>query len=211
MRLPAFAHTLMVAIAGPRWMALETGAEADVTGHAVFLSGNSYPADNHAHDAMYQRLARDFAYWTSQDQLLLLDRKRRLRHMDRRLSQLRRLIRNDRVASDVVLFGRSSGARLATLFPRHCKVRAVVCFSYPFHPPGADMDPARFAHLKDIETPVLIIQGEHDAYGGADIQRTYDFSPKVEIAIIDGDHDLRLGETQWDDVAGLVRRFLARV
>jgi predicted alpha/beta-hydrolase family hydrolase len=62
--------------------------------------------------------------------------------------------------------GKSMGGRMAThLAAQHLEsLSGVVCFGYPLHPPGKP-DQLRVAHLPSIAVPLLIIQGERDAFG----------------------------------------------
>ena len=79
----------------------------------------------------------------------------------------------DLAGEDKRLFigGKSMGGRIATHLAADLAdttvrplVRAVVCLGYPLHPPGKPERP-RTAHLPSILMPVLIVQGERDAFG----------------------------------------------
>ena len=43
-------------------------------------------------------------------------------------------------------------------------LKGIVVLGYPLHPPGQP-DKLRVAHLPSIKVPVLIVQGERDAFG----------------------------------------------
>jgi len=67
--------------------------------------------------------------------------------------------------------GKSMGGRIATHLAADATdtairplLRGIVCLGYPLHPPGRP-DQRRTAHLPAIEAPVLIVQGERDAFG----------------------------------------------
>src|SRR5688572_17251584 len=62
--------------------------------------------------------------------------------------------------------GKSMGGRMAThLGAQDVEgLKGVVALGYPLHPPGAP-DKLRVAHLPEISVPVLIVQGERDAFG----------------------------------------------
>jgi uncharacterized protein len=67
----------------------------------------------------------------------------------------------------LVLGGQSFGGRVASLVAAEhpAEVRAVVCFSYPLHRPGApETWDARTAHWPRIACPVLLLSGEADPF-----------------------------------------------
>ena len=93
--------------------------------------------------------------------------------------------------SRVVIGGKSMGGRMATLITDELKVQGVVCFGYPFHPPG---QPAklRTAHLEKMATPMLVLQGERDPFGTREDVAGYNLSQQIRIEwITDGDHSLK--------------------
>jgi predicted alpha/beta-hydrolase family hydrolase len=119
----------------------------------------------------------------------------------------------------VFIGGKSMGGRAATMLaaeagsPDH--IAGVVCLGYPFHPPGKP-DKMRTAHLPAIKCPVLIVQGERDAFGtraevaGWDIPNNIDFHWAPQ-----GNHDLvppkRSGltdEDNWSDAARAIAAFV---
>jgi hypothetical protein len=71
------------------------------------------------------------------------------------------------------------------------KIAGLLCLGYPFHPPEKPAQ-LRTAHLADLETPTLIVQGTRDPFGTRDEVATYKLSKAIEILWLeDGDHDLR--------------------
>ena len=67
----------------------------------------------------------------------------------------------------------------------------LLCLGYPFHPPGKP-EQLRTAHLAELKTPTLIVQGTRDAFGTRDEVATYGLSNTIEILWLeDGDHDLK--------------------
>jgi predicted alpha/beta-hydrolase family hydrolase len=91
----------------------------------------------------------------------------------------------------VVIGGKSMGGRMATLVADELRVRGVVCFGYPFHPPGQPAK-VRTVHLKDMATPMLVLQGERDPFGTREDVAGYELSPQIRIEwITDGDHSLK--------------------
>ncbi len=90
--------------------------------------------------------------------------------------------------------GKSMGGRIASMIADEAGVRGLVCLGYPFRPPGADPAVAarRTAHLRDLRTPTLIVQGTRDAFGGPDEVAGYALSPRIRVHWIeDGDHSLK--------------------
>lgn len=87
--------------------------------------------------------------------------------------------------------GKSMGGRFATMVADEAAVAGVVCFGYPFHPPGKP-DTLRVAHLEHLRTPTLIIQGTRDAFGSRDDAVAWRLSPRIEwLWIEQGDHSLK--------------------
>jgi len=116
----------------------------------------------------------------------------------------------------LLIGGKSLGGRVAamtageTLEPR---VRGVVAYGYPFHPPG-EPGKTRLPPLQAARLPVLVLQGTRDPFGGKDEVATYDVGPRAEVAWFeDGDHDLKprraSGETMAGHLATAARRIAA--
>jgi len=93
-------------------------------------------------------------------------------------------------ASDVVIGGKSMGGRIASLIADRLGVCGVVCFGYPFHPPGKP-EKLRTAHLEAIATPTLIVQGTRDPFGAPGEVAGYTLGGRVRVHWVeDGNHDL---------------------
>jgi len=74
----------------------------------------------------------------------------------------------------LALGGQSFGGRVASLVAaeRPADVRALICFSYPLHRPGApETWDARTAHWARIDCPVLLLSGESDPFARIDLLR----------------------------------------
>jgi predicted alpha/beta-hydrolase family hydrolase len=70
-------------------------------------------------------------------------------------------------------------------------VAGLVCFGYPFHPPGQP-EKLRVAHLENLKTPALFLQGTRDTFGTEDEVRQYSLSKKIRILFLpDGDHSFK--------------------
>ena len=94
-------------------------------------------------------------------------------------------------AGSLAIGGRSMGGRIASLVADECGVGALVCFAYPFHPAGRP-DKLRTAHLAELRTPTLILQGERDPFGSRAEVAGYRLSPALTLRwIADGDHGFK--------------------
>ncbi len=90
----------------------------------------------------------------------------------------------------LVVGGKSMGGRMASMVADEASVRGLVCFGYPFHPPGQP-ERLRTAHLERLRTPTLFIQGERDPFGTRDDVAQYILSASITVHWIeDGDHSL---------------------
>ena len=95
----------------------------------------------------------------------------------------------------LVIGGKSLGGRVASMIADQLhasgRIAGLLCLGYPFHPIGTP-DQLRTAHLADMQTPTLIIQGTRDPFGTREEAATYKLSKSVEILWLeDGDHDLK--------------------
>ena len=91
----------------------------------------------------------------------------------------------------VMVGGKSLGGRMATVIADEVRARGVVCFGYPFHPPGQPQR-LRTRHLEALVTPTLILQGARDPFGTPEDVAGYRLSPQVRIEwFADGDHSLK--------------------
>ena len=93
--------------------------------------------------------------------------------------------------SPVFLAGKSMGGRVATMLAADADCSGVVVFGYPFHPPGKP-EQLRTAHLTELRTPTLIVQGERDTFGHRSEVEDYNLSTAVRLHwLTDGDHSLK--------------------
>lgn len=126
-----------------------------------------------------------------------------------------------RVGTPVVIGGKSYGGRVATMLAAQdpTDVEAVLCLSYPLHPPGRP-DRLRVEHLQAINVPVMVVQGTSDPFGTP--SELAEHLPQATIvAVAGGDHGLHVARTrspdgrthgvreQLDDRRDLLARFLA--
>jgi len=92
---------------------------------------------------------------------------------------------------DLVVGGKSLGGRIASMIADDIGARGLVCLGYPFHPSGRP-DVLRVAHLRELRTPTLIVQGTRDALGSLEEVEGYELSPRISLAWLeDGDHSFR--------------------
>ncbi|HVG23470.1 MAG TPA: alpha/beta family hydrolase [Thermoanaerobaculia bacterium] len=93
----------------------------------------------------------------------------------------------------VLVGGKSMGGRMASMVADELRVRALICFGYPFHPPAKPQQ-LRTTHLEVLQTPALILQGTRDAFGTREEVATYALSPSIEVHWLEGsDHSLIKG------------------
>ena len=95
----------------------------------------------------------------------------------------------------LVIGGKSMGGRVASMVADSLfeagRVQGLLCLGYPFHPPGTPGQ-LRTAHLADLKTPALIVQGTRDEFGTREEVSAYQLSPAIELLWLeDGDHDLK--------------------
>ncbi len=146
-------------------------------GTVIYLAGDSYAVG----DGMKKNVAKYLAdrlkfHFEPQSKLLTFDSKSRveLGKLFHELAEgLNKLIES--LQATLILIGRSSGARIASLCAESSKVAAVICFAYPFKHPSKVEDKVRYQHLEFISKPTLIIQGVRDKYGGLVSIQKYKF------------------------------------
>ena len=107
------------------------------------------------------------------------------------------------------------GGRIASMVADRAKVRGLVCLGYPFHPTGKP-SVLRVAHLKELKTPTLILQGERDNFGGREEIAHYTLSRAIRLVFLaDGDHSFKprksSGRTEKQNLEEAVREIIAFV
>jgi hypothetical protein len=94
-------------------------------------------------------------------------------------------------AGPLAVGGKSMGGRMASLLADELGADALVCLGYPFHPAGKP-ERRRTAHLADLRTPTLIVQGERDALGDRPRVEGYALSAAIHLHwLTAADHDLK--------------------
>lgn len=90
---------------------------------------------------------------------------------------------------NIDLLAHSAGGVAATLVSNKTNVRRLVCFGYPFKHPDATEETYRTEHLKQVNKPLLIIQGTHDEYGAPEDAARYSLSQTTIVQPLDSDHN----------------------
>lgn len=91
----------------------------------------------------------------------------------------------------LIIGGKSMGGRVASMIADKHHAAGLLCLGYPFHPVGKPTQ-LRTAHLAQLKTPTLIVQGTRDPFGTRDEVAGYKLAKAIEILWLeDGDHDLR--------------------
>lgn len=112
------------------------------------------------------------------------------------LDAWKRVIEEHGGGPEVVIGGKSMGGRMATMVADEVRARGIVCFGYPFHPPGKPQQ-LRTAHLEQLQTPALVIQGTRDTFGNSDEVGMYPLSSRIRVEWIEGgDHSLFRSSTK---------------
>lgn len=107
--------------------------------------------------------------------------------------------------SQLFIGGKSLGGRMASMVADELGVAGLICFGYPFHPPGQPQK-LRTRHLEGLRTPALVIQGTRDPFGNESEVPRYRLSRSIAIEWLpDGDHSFkpraRSGFTEAENLA----------
>lgn len=87
---------------------------------------------------------------------------------------------------DVIVGGRSMGARVACRTAASSGALAVLCLAFPLQPPRrSGPRPTRIDELDQLTVPTLVVQGERDPFGMPPA------APGRVVAKVAGDHSLR--------------------
>jgi uncharacterized protein len=104
----------------------------------------------------------------------------------------------------LIVGGRSLGARVACRTVEATGAIAVLCLAFPFNPPRRAGKPpqSRLPELEAVTVPTLVVQGERDPFG------IPPSGPDREVVKVPGDHSLK---TDPEAVAAAVSAWLAGV
>lgn len=115
-------------------------------------------------------------------------------------------------AGALFIGGKSMGGRMATHLGAQGVdgLAGIVVLGYPLHPPGKP-EQLRTAHLPAIAVPVLIIQGERDAFGAPSeldpVVKTMP-APVTLHVVAGGDHSLAVRRRTPSDIYDVMRDWM---
>lgn len=196
--------------------------DSDARANLILAHGAGAPMDSPFMQQMSKRLvSRGVAVWRFEFAYMaerrINGRKRPPNPQPQLLEQWRAVYQSVRqqTAGRLAVGGKSMGGRMASLLADELAVDALVCLGYPFHAAGKPEKP-RVAHLADLRTQALIVQGERDALGGRDRVAGYLLSPAIRLHWLEAaDHDLKplkrsgfTHEDHLDTAADAVTAFL---
>ncbi|MBC8648453.1 alpha/beta hydrolase [Pseudomonas sp. MTM4] len=172
--------------------------QGEACGSFILAHGAGAPMDSPFMQQMTERLlARgvavfrfEFAYMAERR---ANGRKRPPNPQAQLLQEWRAVYRSVRqqTAGRLAIGGKSMGGRMASLLADELDADALVCLGYPFYATGKP-DKPRVAHLAELRTSTLIIQGERDALGDRDTVSGYALSPAIRLQwLVAADHDLK--------------------
>lgn len=165
-------------------------------GALIYLAGDSYPASNLEEESIGQYLAAalGLCFISHNDLLSYMDGAPKNDHagtqIDKRVAALKAAIGG--FSGPVILIGRSSGARVASLCADERNVLVVVCLAYPFKHPQKAEEEIRYRHLESLSTSTLVIQGIRDEYGGLLQMKKYKCSNAIRFFYVKAGHSMNL-------------------
>ena len=122
---------------------------------------------------------------------------RRTSSIETRVEQLKKNISNIGNNKEIIILSKSAGGRVASYIADELNINHLISISYPFQNPDEQKDSTRYKHLENLKTPMLIIQGDRDEYGGIEECQNYILSPKIELFFVDADHDFIVNKKDW--------------
>ncbi|MGY1725274.1 alpha/beta hydrolase family protein [Blastococcus sp. SYSU DS0533] len=91
----------------------------------------------------------------------------------------------------LVVGGRSAGARVACRTATQVDADGVLTLAFPLHPPGRP-EKSRAAELASVTAPVVVVQGETDAFGApAEVAAVLAGRANASVYAVPGDHALK--------------------
>lgn len=117
-----------------------------------------------------------------------------------RCKRLKKRIQELSVKNEVIIISRSSGGRVSSFIADELKIKHIICLGYPFQNPENGVEQERYLHLEHLKTPMLIIQGIHDEYGGIGVKEKYKFSSNIGLYFVDADHSFNVDANTWNEI-----------
>jgi predicted alpha/beta-hydrolase family hydrolase len=119
-------------------------------------------------------------------------------------------------AERIVLGGRSMGGRIASqVVAQGERANGLVFLAYPLHPPGRP-EQLRDAHLAQVASPMLFVQGTRDAFAREDLLQALvgRLRPRAELVrVTEADHSFKVlkrsGRMPEDVLSEVTRSLLA--
>src|ERR1035437_7856185 len=125
---------------------------------------------------------------------------RRNSSVELRIKKLKMSILKLGSQKEIIILSRSAGGRFSSRIADELNIKHIICLSYPFKNPNEAIEPDRYLHLINLKTPMLIIQGESDEYGGLEVKDNYIFSSNIELFFVDTNHDFKISNHDWERV-----------
>ena len=126
-----------------------------------------------------------------------------------RIEKLARRLNNIPRDTEITLIGRSAGAIVATMVSLQHPIHKIISLGYPFKHPDFEEEAYRHEHLLQVNTPMLIIQGLQDIYGGKEIEKKYHFNSNTTIVFEDINHDFELTEENRIRILKNIEQFIS--
>ena len=173
--------------------------------HIFYLGGDSYPTDAGVETLIADAFGSFFNLKVVRQSDLLIGCSDDWRAIPSRVAHLRDHL--DGLVGHALLIGRSSGARVVSMLANHPSVGAVICLAYPFQHPYEGVDVERYKHLPATVTPMMIIQGFNDPYGGEGLVSKYQLPDSIQVKYVDTNHEMMLAPEAWDEVVASMMAF----
>jgi len=126
-----------------------------------------------------------------------------------RCQKLKKSIHTLGDGNEIIIISRSSGARISSMIADDLKVKHIICLGYPFKNPEKGIEAERYLHLKNLKTPMLIIQGTSDEYGSyEDVLREYSFSPAIELFPVEANHEFKINTNEWHRILSKIGKII---
>lgn len=174
-----------------------------------FACGDSYPADRPAEELLRGLLeGPDSDFVTHGDLFNSKTGTGGPGQIDLKAKVLEQAIRDCGPGREIFLIGRSAGARTATIAAGKCPVTAIVSIFYPFRDLQRQLEPKRFAHLRTLTVPTLMLQGAYDPYGGLEVTEFYQLSESIRLKFIEGHHRLKIAAEEGAFIPPMIVDFI---